>query len=229
VGIALYTADVLASGPAAFWPCGQYNVVPDISGNNLPMTTVTITEDQFGKAGPYPGFQAVRGTGGSGASRAAVTTVVDNFTIELWFNGELFLADNQSMFGNQDGGTAGWGFLIKSSRRLVGIAQGVGFLTTGPTVLTAGVWYHLVMTRRSTVWMYFINGQVELANAGTTTPVGTAVSSIIHTAASLQALYSNVALYTRSLTNGEILSHYLSAVRPDNSALASNLQVMTVA
>lgn len=229
MGVANYTAAVLASAPDAYWPLDEYNAVRDISGNNRPMTSLSIPAAQYGQAGPVNGFKGVRCPGSTGATRASFSTQLDNFTAEFWFNGEVFAADFQGMFANQDGGTAGWQFLMRSSRRVVALAQGVGFLATGNTILTASTWYHLVVTRRSTVWMYFVNGQVDLANAGTTSPVGTPATTFIHTASSLQGLYSHVAYYDRSLSNAEIATHYQAAFIADDLAVSPGLRILTTA
>ena len=228
MGQALYTQAVLANTPRAYWLMNDYVLPQDSSGNGRHITANSFFTGTRGFPGPFAGARASIGVGGTQMSRAAVSTATDNLTAEFWFKPEIVNANGQPIFTN-DAGSNGWSMYIDNDRRFGCVIQGVAFLSLSTAALTLDAWHYIVMTRRATVWSYFINGVVDTANAGTHTLGAAPTLTGIHGAGNLQAWYSNMAIYDTSLSNAEILSHYQAALRSDDQAVRSGLSVSTTA
>lgn len=165
-----YIAEVLTDTPKAFWEAQDASGNPvDSSGNALNMTSVTGTP-LYHAAGPMSDY-GIEFDGGEYVSRALVSTVTNDFTIECWLMYRAGSSDR--VIWNGSLGANGWALYLNNAQKIIGLAGGVAFLTAGTTALTADTWYHVALVRdsaNSNKWTYYLNGAVDLANAGTTAP-----------------------------------------------------------
>src|SRR6187397_210361 len=161
-----YSAAVLASGPRAFWKMQEASGFPqDASGNALHMTSTTGTPT-YQQTGPFTSdFSIFLSAGPTRFSRSPTSTVVDNFTCELWYNYSTLTAA-ATVYRDDNNGGVGWGLQIDSTGHIQGYYNSL-LTSAGSTALVAGNWYHVVVLRRATVWEIYINGQVDNPNAGT--------------------------------------------------------------
>ena len=169
----------------------------------------------YGQPGPAPSIPSVCVGAGGGASQPSFSTVMDNVTFEAWFMPSSVTADHQVIFSNVNG-SAGWALLINTNGKLQVVVNGSTYLAESQQALTTGQWYYITVMRRSGVWRYYINGQVDTPSAGTATP-GSAVTTMhLLGSAALTGCMSGAAYYERALSGGEVLRHY-EAVFPDET------------
>jgi hypothetical protein len=205
---------VLLDSPLAFWELQDASGNPvDSSGNGLDFTSV-LGSPTYEAAGPISDF-AIEFAGGQGTSRATISTVTDNFSIELFIYPVSVTNTSQTIFYNGNGASNGFGLLTNyaaSNFRLVAICGGVGFLAQFNTTLSVNTWYHVVVVRESTVWTYYVNGAVDLANAGTTSPnTPSGGTTKINTDSSVHFSAAYVAYYETPLSAAEVAAHYAAS------------------
>lgn len=212
IGPAAYIQAVLADNPIMFWTLQDASPGPpqDSSGNNLPATAAVGIDYQFA-AGPGTTDTCVLVQGGEIVSRPQVTSDVDDITLETWFYHIDVLDDTQNIIGITDA-DGGYTLHIRNaaeSFRLRGSVKNVAFLAASTAGIPATTWTHIVMLRRAGTWMYFINGAVDTANAGTDNPNAlSGGTTFINGTASISAQYAYTAIYETALSNARIQAHY---------------------
>lgn len=206
---AQYIAEVLADTPRAFWKFQDASGSPtDSSGNGLTLSTVTGVP-LYQQAGPMNDF-SISCPGGVNFQRATpVSTVQDNFTMETWvFVVTVGAAGRTVMANDSTGSGVGWGIGINTDFTFNYYA-GNGIQGASSTVaLSASVWYHLVVLRRSGTWEYYINGVVDQINAGTTAPGVSDGPSQVGAGNNLSARFAYPTIYESALSVDRIQAHY---------------------
>lgn len=224
--LAEYEAAVAASSPRAWWKLDDVSGNPvDSSGNSLNMTSSSITTYQ--EPGPFTGWDAIECVNSSGGSRAAVSTQVDNVTFECFLRVDAVGAANQFVFANQATNN-GWAVLLSTDLKIQALVQGVAFQSKSPNALVAGEWYHIVVTRRSTVWKYFVNGLPDTTSAGTSTPNASPTVTSLFGSASFSGAMAQAAYYDTALSDATILAHYEAAAGPYGDLSKATWRVGTI-
>lgn len=213
---ARYQREVMRDTPRAFWPLQDSSGNPvDASGNGLNMTSVTGTPD-YRQEGPFgDDFSIFTGNSEAINRSTEVSTVQNNFTMELWLKVTQVNATDQMVMhngGTTSGGTAGWGIRMDTGDRYCGLAGGISeLLVRGIGLFT---WTHLVVQRDgsdSNRWKYYQNGNLTVGNAGTTNPNVPSGVLILGGSASYAAYYAYVAVYETALSAARILAHFNAA------------------
>lgn len=210
--LAAYISEVLTDSPRAFWPLQESSGLPqDISGNGLHMTTSNGGGKTYGVVGPFSGAVGITMPGAQNFQRTHVSTVQNNFTLETWLKYGSHGGDDR-LFYNGTGGSSGWGIDFRASTgKIRGLYGGVAFLSDSVASITGGAWMHIVMVRDSGTLKYYVNGSVDTANAGTSTPNAPSGVTQIGSDAQVQATWSLVALYETALSAARISAHYEAA------------------
>lgn len=209
---ARYEREVLRDTPRAFYPLQDFSGNPvDVSGNGLDFTS-TSGSPVYRTVGPFGDDFAIQLPGGSSLNRSThVSTVTNNFTMELWLRVEIVSSTDQPILHNGNVATNGWGIRMNDGNQYLGLAGGIAELT-GKGMSTY-VWQHLVMLRDSTDsnrWRYYQNGTVILANAGTSAP-GTPSGTLVVGATNAQYSVAYLAIYETALSAARILAHFNAA------------------
>lgn len=233
-----FAAEVLADSPKAFWKCQDTaRTVPvDASGNGLNMAT----EDKRGVwkcPGPYaescdasrarppdPRTPNDWSLGMAAYRRAVVSTVVNNWTMEIWVCPQGPFADLQMIMGNGDGNTnAGGGnngydlyWSGTAGKFQVGYRSVV--VTTDSTITCSiNTWYHIVATRSAGTLIYYVNGAVDTANANSAnTPItptsGAGGGTKIGNQGGTSQFIAYAAFYESVLSAARVAAHYGAAI-----------------
>jgi hypothetical protein len=221
MGAILYANAVLASSPRAYWKCQDVspNFPVDSSPNGLNMTSLIGTSPQWQQPGPMADY-SITYQGGQGHRRATqISTVTDNLTMEWWSNPSIISNQDQMIFNNGNSGTNGWGVLIDTTFKFQYLCGGVAFGANSTAALAANVWSHVVVVRRSGTWVYYINGSVDTANAGTDAP-GTPSGPVdIGGGSSFLWSAAHIAVYETALSAGTISAHYAAALALDPASV----------
>lgn len=206
-----YSAAVMADVPKGFWKCDEASGnLADSSGNAF-----TLTADAgltYQETGPFGCDYSIQ-FNVKKASRTSITSVTGTLTMEAWVKWNAL--NSNSIFGNNNGGTNGYELTMQSSK-LQAVCQGVGFLQPSGQTLTTGVWHHIVFQRlggAGTVWRYYMDGQFDMSNCGTTNPIAlsSATTTINRdTGSNINVAY--YAIYETALTPARILAHYNAGV-----------------
>lgn len=211
-GSAYYCREVMRDTPRAFYPCQDLSGNPvDVSGNGLNMTTIVGTPD-YRQVGPLGDDFSILTAGGESVARSSqVSTVQNDFTMEMWLYLEIVGAGDQLVLHNGNVATNGWGIRMDTGDRFTYLAGGVAEGTVRGIGLFT--WTHLVVQRVSTDsnrWKYYQNGQATLTNAGTTNP--NAPSGTLQFGHSnLQMRVAYIAIYETALSAARILAHFNAA------------------
>lgn len=209
---AAYCREVMRDTPRAFWPLQDASGNPvDVSGNGLDMTTIAGTPD-YRQAGPFGNDYSILTAGGESIARSTqVSTVQNNFTMEMWVIFEIVAANDQLVLHNGSVGANGWGIRMDTGDRFCGLAGGVAEQTVRGIGLFT--WTHLVVLRDSSDssrWKYYQNGVVTLANAGTTNPTApSGTTQFGHTNLQMRSAY--IAIYETALSAARIAAHFNAA------------------
>lgn len=206
-----YSATVLADGPKAYWECQEASGLPqDSSGNGLHMTSQDLTGGGFGYREPGPFDYGILANGGSRFLRAAVSTAVNNLTLEMWVKINLVTNPTQGIF-SWNSGANGFILAVTTNFHFFIVVQGVATLSQSAVALPSGGgragWSHVVVVRDAGTWKYYLNGQVDTANAGTSTPIAPTGSTIFPGGASVQSVVAHLAMYESVLTPTQIKDH----------------------
>ncbi len=205
-----YAAAVLTDSPVAYWEYQDCSGFPvDSSGSGLNMNAVTSTSGLiYRRPGALtdPRDLSIEQAGGSTFTRSApVSTVTNNFTIEMWVKVAAVTFTNQALVYNGIGSTDGWGLMIDTDFKLLYLAGGVAFGGKNTTALTVNTWAHIAVTRNTT-WTYYVNGSPD-GTGGTTTPNVPATRVQVGDGA-VQRFQSHIAIYNTALSAARIAAHY---------------------
>lgn len=179
---------VLSFNPKAYWQlqdCYQATTPfpgSDSSGNGLnldqvgavmqrqPGPLIAMNDCSFGET--YPDNPQLIGINQS------LTTVVNNFTMVGWVKvafatGRPGNTGTNAFWtvGNNVGTAKGWTVEIDAStRKFRYVASGVGNGAASAATLVDGGWYHIAVVRDSGTWIYYLNGNIDTASAGSHAP-----------------------------------------------------------
>lgn len=229
MALADYVSAVLADTPKAYWECQDASGNPqDSSGNGLHMTSVTGTPDYTFATGPCGDDTCIRVIGGENLQRSSqVSTVTDNFTMELWYWIEAGAGDEILCNGNR--ATNGWGIRSTSGTKFAGLVCGIIVLSNCAASLTAA-WRHIVVVRESGTWKYYVDGSSDTSNAGTNAPNTPSGTVLVNGGTdSTQARYAHIAIYETALSSVQVAAHYAAALVSSISPpfIASGTSVFT--
>ena len=138
-------------------------------------------------------------------STSFISSPGSNFTISFWFNVISFGSGERQIF--MPGGGDQASVSIVNSR--IGSWNGNSYRYS-PTVLSTNTWYNFVMTN-STNTIFYLNGNLDSTYASTGNfNTGTATFSAAFGGASrfLNAYFSNVCVYNKTLSAAEVLQNY---------------------
>jgi len=203
-----YSLAVLADNPIAFWKLDEASGLPQDSSGNAKHFDSVVGTPVFEHESPFIGAQSILYSNFAYHQRTVVSTAIDNFSIELWMK-QLLSPGNGALFGN--GSTSNNGYYIRDTSNFTvyidNIAQASGFR------LIATGWHQIVFLRRSGVIEYYLDGDLWLNNAGSTTPTTPTLYTFIGVlAASCDAAISNVSMYNTALSAAQIKAHYDAAM-----------------
>lgn len=223
-----FETDVLADTPKAYWKLQDAIGLPvDSSGNGLDMTTLVGTDIRPRQPGQLYLADYSYYLGGSSALRRTtqVSTVTDNFTIELAVRLNAVLANDSQLFHNGTVSTNGWGVVIDTNGKFQYLASGVAFgASSSATLTTTSLDFTLIhVVLDAGTWKYYVNGAVDTANAGTSAPIApSGTAQINHSAATvLGCYYHHVAVFESVLSPTTISDRYALFVNAAGEAAAS--------
>lgn len=206
--LAAYISEVLSDSPKAFWPMQEASGLPqDFSGNGLHFTTNNGAGKTYGVSGPFSDVVGITMPGGQNFQRTQVSTVQDNYTMEMWMQYAASGGDDR-LYMNGNGGSSGWGIDFSSGTgKIRGLLGGVTFLSESVAAVVSG-WKHIVMVRESGTSKYYINGNLDTGNAGTNTPNAPSGSTQVGSDTQVQATWALCAIYETALSSTRIAAHY---------------------
>ncbi len=204
-----YSNLVLGDGAIGFWPLQEHHtseLPKDYSGNGNHITTAGGTRKA--KEGPMVVPDESWHLGGATAlTRAGIMSTTGDLTMELWIWLTAITQDGQLMMGDWTAFT-GYSFQMNANRTIRGVAHNVAILNASAGTVSASAWHHLVMTRTSGTWRYYIDGVVD-ANTDNDTPVAPSGTTFyIGGGSSIDAYYAYAAIYNRGLTAPEVEEHF---------------------
>jgi hypothetical protein len=171
-------------------------------GTAFPITvTGTPSVQAFSPFAPTAAYSAAT-NGGSGywdgtgdslvlADNAAFDPGTGDFAFEAWVYHRNTASADEMYFSVFNGGFA---FYRKSTGKLEVAQDSVAVLLTGATTLTAGQWYHVVLTRVGTTLRMFLNGTQDASATNSTN-------------------FSGGAAYVGASAGGQSLNGYMSGAR----------------
>ena len=205
-----YSTEVLADSPVAFWKLDEASGLPQDSSGNARHMTATISTPTYQYGAPFSGAQSIRMTdagGGSGFTRAVVSTATNNIAVEFWLSALVDGVDNIFSWGTDTNSGR-----LRTNAGLYAYCSGVN-QTKGPLVLKDG-WRQIVVVLRSATWEYYQDGDLWLDNAGTTVPGTPSGSTQLGPtgAATVDVAISNLSVYDTALSAARITAHYNAAL-----------------
>lgn len=135
-----------------------------------------------------------------------ISTATDDFSVDMWLMpqaGATFtLVFFQGAFANK-----GWSVTMKTATRAfrynaIGVGTGID-----SSALSTGVFHHIAVVRDAGIWKYYIDGVIDVANAGNHTP-NTPGPAVIQECGSTVAAVEHVALYETALSAAQVAAHY---------------------
>jgi hypothetical protein len=201
--------------PKAMWKFMESTgSIFDTSGNSLDLTTITGTPD-YNQEGAWVASPSVRLQGGEFIDRSVpVSTVTNNLTMEMYVHVEDIGQNQQEIMYNGVNTTNGCGIVVSVDRTWSYLVGNIAYGTLAQSLMP-NRFAHIVVVRRAGTWEYYIDGQLDTANAGTSAPVTPATRFRLG-AGSVQTKYSYMAFYETALTSTRIKAHYdaLKMVKP---------------
>lgn len=226
-------AEILADTPKAFWKCQETarTFPQDASGNALHMAT----EDKRGVwkcPGPFAySCDASRqppqnphepndwALGMAAYRRSVVSTVVNNWTMEILVCPQGPFSDVQMIMGNGDGSTNAGGastgydlFWSGTGGKFQVGYRGVAVNSDSAVTCAINTWYHLIVCRDAGTLKYYVNGAVDTANAGTGAPAtpinGSVGGTKIGNQGAVSQFIAYAAFYETALSAARAAAHY---------------------
>lgn len=195
----------------------------------FPATTTSGWQGSRGRPGGY-GCLAFDGTDDYVDGTAQVTAAVDNFAVSAWVNPAILPQGGMFLSIGDGGGTAhGYGFSISSGfggsgSSLQILFPGINWYTPGYTFATAGIWYHVLVTRRGGTTYSYVNG---LEQVTTTTDTPGAPSAYFGIGARnegggtfdipFRGSIDGAAVWSRAFTPSQVLAMFLEQKRGNPS------------
>ena len=97
---------------------------------------------------------SVRFSSGRWGTNALVSTLVDNFGLEVWVNPSALAGDHMIVY-NGHTGSSGWGFNLANG--IYSVLYG-GRAVIGSVPTTSNVWMHLALVRDGGITTFYTNG-----------------------------------------------------------------------
>ena len=216
-----YNAAVLASKPLAYWRLhddSPPNAVDAVGGN--------VAEYEAG-AKPL-GKQVNAANFSGGRVKGNVSSLKDNYSVELWFRNELPVQNRPVtayVFSRaMDGVDGAFGDNLGLGGTHSNMGQLIVFngnrknqLLAGRTRIPVGSWSHVVMVRQKQQITVYLNGDSEPEITGDL-PIDypddcgqILIGGRADNFANLQGMIEEVALYDRPLTTDEVKTHFVAA------------------
>ncbi len=209
-----YMRTILADDPVLYWP-GQ-----DTSGHILDCSpekigripfrdSVTEASLTYRRPGPFKGLSYAITKGGSSGEcrRPSMSFTTNNLTMEGWVNLTSSLGSNRALF-DCGGSLVGNAVIMTSATHYAVVIQGVAIAANNTTVLTTGVWYHIVVTKDAGTWKYYLNGAGDNVSAGTQNPQPNTGKMGLGGADVQVFDWAHFAYYETALSSTQALAHY---------------------
>jgi hypothetical protein len=232
-----YRRRVLADTPKGFWMLQDASGAPiDSSGNGTDMTAlaqIAVTGPPspcYREPGPHALGRYAPGAGpdygiwfpSCGYRRTLVSTVVNNFSLEIWLWYTGALVDSAVIMGNSQrsvasvGGADGWDLLWSGTagKFMLGFGN-VANLAASAATLSANTWNHIVVCRDAGTSKYYVNGALDTSNAGTSTPLTPTTGASGGTkfgSSTITQKLAYAALYESALSLAQVQAHYGAAL-----------------
>lgn len=239
-----YATEVLSDNPLLYWRLGEAagSVAEDATANNRDGTYTNDGSGQivYGGLGaiandPNTSVRVVTGGGGNGRVRRAASTDWDNaaFSIEQWVKKESTATDTNFMHMAQvgDSNPNNWRWVLclrgvtanePLQVRVKGLtSSGLASANTGG--LSAGVWYHVVLTWDGTDYVFYLDGSsIGTVTASASQAPQTSVTNQPFVTCSddvdvtggvaFEGHHDEQALYGTALSSTRIAAHYAAAL-----------------
>jgi len=205
-----YTTEVLADSPAVFYKLDEVSGLPQDSSGNLRHMVTPSGTPEYRYSSPFSGAFGIRMNGESFVRSPPVSTVTDNLAVELWINPELFDSGGASFFQNGSGSGNGVEIGISASSKKFYINVDGTDPQEGRWAQNVG-WIHVAVVRRSSVWEWYFNGDLWMANAGNGS-VSTPTGSTRIASSTPSFTLSNLSFYGTALSAIRIRAHYEAAI-----------------
>lgn len=206
-----YVAEVMADTPKGFWKLDERRGLPqDSSGNALHMTANPgVNNRRYRMNGPMPGSFAILQHGGAYFRRNVISTVTDNWTMEMWFAFETAGGTDRIFYNgaNDSSASAGWGLDYQAGPKFRALYGNVNWQQDSTGLITLG-WHHLAIVRRAGTLEYYLDGAVDDSNAGTEAPLTPVNGTYIGSPAQVQGLFALCAIYETALSAARIADHF---------------------
>lgn len=211
-----YAMEVWYDEPIAYWQCQDMIGPPKDCTGTYPMTLVqggsgnrnNIAYRADGALTSSCDKSLSVGTGGDPGGvfyrMDNITTVTDDFTIETWvyMDGAPPFADRVYWTGSY--GTDGFGVYMQTNRTFRYQLDNSTFGSNSSAL--ADGWHHIVVVRDAGTWKYYVDGSVDVSNAGTDTPTAPSIYTQFDVGAHQRQ--SHVAFYESVLSPTRIAAHY---------------------
>ena len=222
MGASAYSALVLGSSPKMYLKGQEASGLPqDASGNGNNMTSTAGGTPLYQQPGPMSDFGITLPF--ANFERASISTAVDNLTFEVWLR-VIGYVTNGSLCGNNNVGSDGEEVLTDVGGGFQVVVQSVGFQSPSAFAFTAS-WVYVVVTRDATVWKYYVNGAVDTANAGTSTPISPTGTTHLGRSLGNNFVWAHFAYYETALSGAQVAAHYAASQAPDVTSLVSDTPV----
>lgn len=202
---AAYDALVRRSQPLAYWPFGRSLGKEVVGGLDFNFTTSRFDPEDDSLWSPANNTE----------TRSVVMTATNNMTVEIWYRPDSLHGGGGGIWGNGNGAANGYTMDIPGTTntgdlRFRGVAQSVAILAVSARSMIYKEWNHIIMLRNAGTWVYYLNGNLDTANAGASNPGVPTTTTSLKGATSGAAFFRGFAMYTRVLTADEIRDHWLA-------------------
>lgn len=198
----------MADSPKVFYKLQDASGNPvDSSGNGFNMNSITGTPD-YHQTGPTDAF-SIRLQAGEVIERSTgpVSTVTDNFTVEIVMKLSTIGGDGRNCFANGD--TNGWGIMIDGDTKFRSyINGGGGSGVKSANAVPTGSFAHLVVHRDAGQWRYYFNGNLDTDGAAGGTPGAPTGPMRVGAGSLLDGWFAYCAVYESALSATRIGVHY---------------------
>lgn len=203
-----YADEILADSPVLYWKLDEASGFPQDSSGNARHAQETNGTPAYRQPGPFPGSYSINLPVGSrfNYNTGPATTVTDNFTLELWVKLNSNAANGRTLWRN---GSTGWEISVDIDGAWFWYSNG-NFGADAATFLSSA-WRFIHVVRRAGTWEYYVDGNVDTANAGTTAAATPTGGVQLSAAVSLDVHVSNAAIYSNALSAERIAVHYDAA------------------
>lgn len=171
------------------------------------MNSVTGTPD-YQQTGPSDAFSIRLGSGElTQRTTGPVSTVTDNFTVEMVFKLSSITSNGRNLFAN--GETNGWGLELDADLKFrTFINGGGGEGVKSFNSVSTSAFSHLVAHRDVGNWRYYFNGNLDTDGAAGGSPGVPTGPMRIGAGSLLDGWFAYCAVYETALSAARISAHY---------------------